>query len=156
LRSVNFDIGIPFTDIVFIPAKLGGVLGMFGAVAILVILPWLDTHPVRSARFRPLFRIALAVFVVDFIILGWIGMNAADAVLFSIGSFQFPMLWLGQLGTLYYFGFFMAILPALSGINLNLTIPVIGKKISLFVPAEKTLPLPTSIHDAVLKAKGAH
>lgn len=48
LRAVTFDIGIPFTDIVFVPAKLGGVLAMFGAVIVLFFLPWLDTHEVKA------------------------------------------------------------------------------------------------------------
>jgi len=135
LRSVTFDIGIPFTEIVFIDAKLGGVIAMFGAVAILFVLPWLDTHPVRSALFRPKYRMALFAFVISFFILGWVGMEAADAVLFSIGSFDVPMLWLGQLTTLYYFGFFVVVLPFLSR-------------------TEKALPLPPSISEAVLAQGG--
>lgn len=131
LRAITFDIGIPFTEIVFIDAKLGGVLAMFGAVAILFVLPWLDSHPVRSARFRPRFRAATLGLVACFVILGWVGMEAADAVLFHIGSFGVPMLWLGQLGTVYYFGYFLVILPYLSR-------------------TEKALPLPRSINEAVL------
>ncbi len=42
--------------ILFIPAKLAGVLTMFGAIGVLFILPWLDTSPVRSATFRPIYR----------------------------------------------------------------------------------------------------
>ena len=53
LRSWTFNIGIPFTDIILVPAQLGGVLLMFGAIAVLFVLPWLDTSPVRSTRFRP-------------------------------------------------------------------------------------------------------
>jgi len=136
LRSITFDIGIPFTDIVFINAKFGGVIAMFGAVLVLFFLPWLDSHPVRSAMFRPTYKKLLMLFVIAFVILGWVGMEAADAVLFTIGGFDIPMLWLGQLGTLYYFGFFVAIVPWLS-------------------KNEKARPLPKSINDAVLAAEGA-
>lgn len=132
LRAVTFDIGIPFTDIVFVPAKLGGVLAMFGAVIVLFFLPWLDTHEVKSARYRPKFKFALLLLVVDFIVLGWVGMETADAVLFTIGGFDVPMLWLGQLGTVYYFAFFIAVLPWLSR-------------------TEKALTLPKSINEAVLQ-----
>jgi len=126
--------GLPLADLLFVDAKLAGVLAMFGAVGLLFVLPWLDGHPVRSARFRPLFKIATLVLAVDFVILGWAGMETADAVLFSLGSFKFPMLWLSQLGTLYYFLYFVAVLPWLARY-------------------EKTLPLPNSINEAVLAAK---
>src|SRR5579884_953321 len=43
-------------NILFIPAKLAGVLAMFGAILMLALVPWLDTSRVRSATFRPLYR----------------------------------------------------------------------------------------------------
>lgn len=132
LRSITFDIGIPFTHIVFVPAKLGGVLAMFGAVALLFALPWLDRHPVRSARFRPWFRFFLLLLVVDVILLGYVGMMPADAQILP----GFPLLWLGQAGTLYYFVFFLGILPYLSR-------------------HETARPLPASIAETVLKGHGA-
>ncbi len=132
LRSITFDIGIPFTHIIFIPAKLGGVLAMFGAVALLFVLPWLDRHPVRSARFRPWFQVFLLVLVLDVVVLGYVGMMPADAQIVT----GVPLLWLGQLGTLYYFVFFLGILPWLSRF-------------------EKARPLPESIAGAVLKARAA-
>ncbi|MBI4031040.1 MAG: cytochrome b/b6 [Proteobacteria bacterium] len=131
LRSITFDIGIPFTDIVFINAKFGGVIAMFGAVIVLFFLPWFDSHPVRSARFRPWYKIALLALALDFILLGYVGMETADAVKFGI-----PLVYVGQICTLYYFAFFVAIVPWLS-------------------KNEKALPLPKSINDAVLAAKGA-
>src|SRR5215208_7159859 len=39
-----------------VPDKLLGVVLMFGSVLILFLVPWLDTSPVRSARFRPIYR----------------------------------------------------------------------------------------------------
>ncbi len=132
LRAITFDIGIPFTGIVFVPAKLGGVLSMFGAVILLFFLPWLDSHPARSARYRPLYKMFLLLLVVDFIVLGWIGMETADAVKFGI-----PLLYVGQVCTAYYFIYFMVILPWLSR-------------------NEKALPIPKSINESVLQKHKTH
>jgi ubiquinol-cytochrome c reductase cytochrome b subunit len=49
LRAFTFDF-------FFIPAKLLGVLAMFASILLLFFLPWLDTSPVRSGNYRPLFR----------------------------------------------------------------------------------------------------
>ena len=126
LRAITFDIGIPFTDIVIISAKLGGVIAMFGSILLWFVLPWLDTHPVRSARFRPMFKAFFTLLVVDFVFLGYVGSQGADAMLFGI-----PLSALGLLATAYYFAFFVAILPWLS-------------------KNEKAKSLPASIHEAVL------
>lgn len=133
LRAVNFDIGIPFTDIVLIEAKLGGVLAMFGSIIMVLLMPWLDKHPVRSARYRPLFRVALLVFVVSVFVLGKIGGMPADSPLIHFGhAWILTTTHIAQLLTLYYFAFFLVILPVLS-------------------KTEKALPMPESIHDAVLQ-----
>ncbi|MCB1531593.1 MAG: cytochrome b/b6 [Alphaproteobacteria bacterium] len=126
LRAITFDIGIPFTDITIISAKLGGVLTMFGSIALLILLPWLDTHPIRSARYRPLFRTFLLLFVVVFVFLGYVGSQPADATLGPL-----PLSVFGLLGTAYYYGFFLVILPWLS-------------------KNEKGRDLPASIHESVL------
>jgi quinol-cytochrome oxidoreductase complex cytochrome b subunit len=137
LRAVNFDIGIPFTDIVFIEAKLGGVLAMFGSIALVLLMPWFDKHPVRSARYRPKFKIALLVFVASVFALGKIGGMPADAPLIPFGeAFALTTTHMAQILTLYYFAFFLVILPYLT-------------------KTEKALPMPASIHDAVLQSKKA-
>jgi ubiquinol-cytochrome c reductase cytochrome b subunit len=122
LRAITFDVGIPFTDIVIIPAKLGGVLAMFGSIALLFALPFIDRHPVRSATFRPWYKIALIAFVVNAFVLGVCGGKPAEG------------LWvpLSQFGTFYYYAFFLILLP-------------------LFNKKEPVLALPTSINEAVLK-----
>ncbi|MDA7984297.1 MAG: cytochrome b/b6 [Alphaproteobacteria bacterium] len=106
LRAITFDIGIPFTSVVFIDAKLGGVLTMLGAVLILFVLPWLDRSPVRSGRFRPMFRVCFWVFLVCCVFLGYVGARPADAVLLGL-----PLQWFGLLATAYYFAFFVVLLP---------------------------------------------
>lgn len=124
LRAVTFDITIPFTHIILIEAKLGGVLAMFGAIAALALLPWLDRHPVRSARFRPWYRVALLALVVAVCVLTYIGSMPAEQ----------PYILIGQAATLYYFAFFFVIVPLLSTRE---PVPV----------------LPNSIHEAVLAEK---
>jgi ubiquinol-cytochrome c reductase cytochrome b subunit len=108
-------------NIIFLPAKLGGVLAMFGSIALLFILPFLDKHPIRSAVFRPWYRIALLIFVAVVVVLGVCGGKPAEG------------LWvpLAQICTLYYYGFFLVIIPFLN------------KK-------EPVAVLPPSINDAVL------
>jgi quinol-cytochrome oxidoreductase complex cytochrome b subunit len=122
LPSGGHMLNLPLATLVFVNAKLGGVLAMFGSVAVLFVLPWLDTHPVRSAMFRPLFRAALLALVVDFVILGWIGAQVPTNMLTIVG----------QIGTGYYLGFFLVILPVLSY-------------------TEKALPQPESINESVLR-----
>ncbi len=131
LRAITFDIGIPFTDITIITAKLGGVITMFGSIALLFVLPWLDSHPLRSARYRPLYRIAFLAFAVNFVLLGYIGMKTADATWGPV-----PLSFVGLAATAYYYAFFLVVLPWLS-------------------KHEKTRDLPPSIHQDVLNKKAA-
>jgi quinol-cytochrome oxidoreductase complex cytochrome b subunit len=56
---------LPFYAILrAVPDKLMGVLAMFGAIACLFALPWLDTSKVRSMRYRPTAKIHFFIFVV--------------------------------------------------------------------------------------------
>lgn len=96
---------LPFYAILrSIPNKLLGVLAMFGSIAVLFVLPWLDRHPVRSAKFRPYYRVAFWVFVVDCFVLGWVGANPPEGYFVMIG----------QLSTAYYFFHFLVLIPYLS------------------------------------------
>lgn len=59
-----------------VPDKLGGVIVMGGAIAILFVLPWLDRSPVRSIRYKGLIsKLALLVLVISFCILGYLGVK---------------------------------------------------------------------------------
>ncbi|MFZ2587960.1 MAG: cytochrome b N-terminal domain-containing protein [Alphaproteobacteria bacterium] len=110
---------LPFYAILrAIPIKELGVLAMFGSILILLILPWLDSSKVRSARYRPLYRQFYWVFVVNFIVLGWVGGKPPEGMYVLIA----------QGATAYYFLFFALL-------------PVIAK-------VEKPKTLPTSIHKA--------
>ena len=112
LRSVTFDI-------LFIDAKLGGVLAMFGSILILFLLPWLDTSRVRSGRFRPVFKIFFWIFVAVCLILGWVGGQSADATIAGV-----PLLLIGQFCTFWYFFHFVAILPLLGWFERPRPLPV--------------------------------
>ncbi|MEM9262433.1 MAG: cytochrome b N-terminal domain-containing protein [Pseudomonadota bacterium] len=95
---------LPFYAILrAVPDKLGGVILMFGSIAILFVLPWLDTSKVRSMRYRPIAKLWFAVFVVASIALGWLGGKPAE------GAY---VLW-SRICTFYYFAYFLIILPLL-------------------------------------------
>ena len=108
---------LPFYAILrAVPDKLGGVLMMFGAIALLFFLPYLDKSPVRSGAYRPLFKKFFYLFILNFIFLGWLGKSPAEG-LYILAS---------RLSTLYYYAYFLLVLPMLPKF-------------------EKTLPLPPSI-----------
>ena len=96
LRAITFNIGP-------INSKLGGVLVMFGSIIILFFLPWLDTSKVRSAVYRPWYKLFFWIFVADCIMLGWLGSRHPSDL--------YTMMALA--GTIYYFGFFVVIMPLL-------------------------------------------
>lgn len=96
---------LPFYAILrSIPDKLSGVLAMFGSIGVLFILPWLDRHPVRSSKFRPYHKYLFWVFVLNCLVLGWVGANPPE------GHF----LLIGRISTAYYFFHFLILLPVLS------------------------------------------
>jgi ubiquinol-cytochrome c reductase cytochrome b subunit len=110
-----------FTADLILPAKLWGVLAMFGAILIHFFLPWLDKGVVRSGNYRPTFRIFFWILVVDVFVLGYCGGSRPEE----------PFLMISQIATIYYFAHFLIILPVLSMV-------------------ERTLPLPRSISESVL------
>ncbi|MBC2779165.1 hypothetical protein H6P80_16180 [Parasphingopyxis sp. GrpM-11] len=111
-----------FTVDFILPAKLWGVLAMFGSILLLFFLPWLDKSPVRSGRFRPLFRKIY-----------WFGLAPCVLVLGYCGGApaEQPYLLISQIAAAYYFARFLIILPLVAKI-------------------EKPLPLPSSITASVL------
>ncbi len=61
-----------------VPSKLGGVIAMGAAIAVLFLIPWLDRSPVRSIRYKGMLsKIALTVFAISFVILGYLGATPA-------------------------------------------------------------------------------
>lgn len=136
LRAVTWNIGIPFTDIVLVDAKLGGVLAMFGSIALLFALPWLDKNPVKSCDYRPTYKKCLWFLVFIWVLLGQAGAHAPDDPV-TIFGMHLGITWVlvAQMGMFYYFAHFLVVIPYLS-------------------KHEKTLPVPESI-DADVQAKAA-
>ena len=118
---------LPFYAILrAIPDKLVGVCALAAAIVLLAFLPWLDTSPVKSAKYRPLFRFFFWVFVVCCVGLGYLGsQEVSDGTTLAARILAFG-----------YFAFLLIVLPLLGLI-------------------EKTKPMPASIADAVLAKKGA-
>jgi quinol-cytochrome oxidoreductase complex cytochrome b subunit len=108
-----------------IPNKLLGVAALFGSLLVLFVLPWLDTSKVRSARYRPLYRMFFWVFVICCIGLGYLGSKPPEGAYVIIA----------RVLTIYYFAHFFVILPLLGFI-------------------ETPRPLPNSISESVLKGGG--
>ena len=64
---------LPFYAILrSIPNKLLGVIAMFGSIALLFVLPWLDRSPVKSARFRPVYQMFFWLLLADCFLLGYL------------------------------------------------------------------------------------
>ncbi|MCC6887190.1 MAG: cytochrome b N-terminal domain-containing protein [Hyphomicrobiales bacterium] len=117
---------LPFYAILrAVPDKLGGVVLLGASIVILAFLPWLDRSKVRSARYRPRFRFFFWLFFICCVGLGWLGAKPAEGV----------YVYAARVLTAYYFAHFLIILPLLG--------------------REKTLPVPGSITEAVLKRGSA-
>ena len=114
LRSITFDF-------LGIPSKLLGVVLSMGSIILLFLVPWLDTSPVRSARFRPIWRWFAMLLPLDLIALGYVGSQPPAGFVVT----------LGQIATAYYYIHFLILMP------------LIGK-------LETPRPLPISISAAVL------
>lgn len=95
---------LPFYAILrSIPDKLGGVVAMISAILVLLLLPVINTSKVRSSKFRPIFAFAYWFLVSDFLILGWIGQKPVET----------PFIEIGMAATLFYFVFFLVLVPAI-------------------------------------------
>jgi ubiquinol-cytochrome c reductase cytochrome b subunit len=94
----------------FFGTAVWGVLGMFGAIALLVALPWIDRGPVRSVRYRGTgFKAALAILAISFLGLGFVGAGVSAEWIASVFPNADVTLWdnlLGRSLVLGYFGFF--------------------------------------------------
>jgi ubiquinol-cytochrome c reductase cytochrome b subunit len=95
---------LPFYAILrAIPSKLGGVIAMFSSIIVLAFLPWLDTSRVRSGAYRPVFQYWFALFVIVCIGLGYLGSKPPEGLYVVFA----------RIFTVYYFAYFLIILPLL-------------------------------------------
>ncbi|HWZ66744.1 MAG TPA: cytochrome b N-terminal domain-containing protein [Stellaceae bacterium] len=104
-----------------VPNKLLGVIMAFGSLFILFFVPWLDRSPVRSARFRPVYKWVFWLLVIDVVALGWVGANPPEGIVVTVG----------QIATFYYF------------LHMLILLPLVGK-------LERPRLLPSGIGTAVL------
>ena len=93
---------LPFYAILrAIPSKLGGVMAMFSAIAVLIFVPWLDTSRVRSAKYRPIFKWCFWAFAFTCLALGYLGALPAEE----------PYIFWARIFTALYFAFFLLAMP---------------------------------------------
>ena len=122
LRAFTADVwavqAATFLSFGIIDAKFFGVLAMFGAIAVMALVPWLDTSQVRSGKYRPMFKWWFALLCIDFVVLMWCGSMPAEE----------PYATISLIASAYWFGYFLIILPLLGVI-------------------EKPLPQPATIED---------
>jgi ubiquinol-cytochrome c reductase cytochrome b subunit len=108
-----------------VPDKLLGVVAMFGSIFILMALPWIDRSPVKSAKFRPLYKWFFWIFFLDCLWLGYLGAKPPEGI----------FLHMGRVATTYYFLHFVIIF--------------------LLSYVERPKPRPSSISEPVLKGGAA-
>ena len=122
LRAFTSDVWVvqlvQFVTFGIVDAKFFGVLAMFGAIAVMALVPWLDTSRVRSGQYRPMFKWWFRLLVIDFVILMWVGAQVPTEL----------TSWISLIAAAYWFAYFLVILPLLGVI-------------------EKPLPQPATIED---------
>jgi len=105
------------------PHNLYSRLGTEAAPIVIDVRRWLDTSPLRSARFRPIFRVFFCILLIDCVVLVFAGARPPEGI----------WLFLSRVSAAYYFLHFLVVLPL----------------VGLF---ERPRPLPTSISQPVFKA----
>jgi len=96
---------LPFYAILrSIPNKLLGVIAMFAAIVILLVMPFTDLSRSRGIQFRPLSKIAFYIFIANFLILMQLGAKHVES----------PFIEFGQISTVLYFSHFVIIVPLIS------------------------------------------
>jgi ubiquinol-cytochrome c reductase cytochrome b subunit len=94
-------------------SQFPGVLAMGAAIVIFFALPWLDRSPVKSIRYRsPIYKWALGVFVVSFVMLGWLGLQPVTPT----------NALLGRIFTILYFAYFI-LMPWYTSIGKTKEVP---------------------------------
>ena len=96
---------LPFYAILrSIPNKLLGVISMFLAIFILLAMPFVDLSKLNGIQFRPLSKILFFAFVANLLILLQLGAKHVES----------PFIELGQISTIFYFAYFLILVPCVS------------------------------------------
>ena len=99
-------------------SQFPGVLVMFGSIALFFFLPWLDRSPVKSIRYKGvIFKTALAIFVVTFVFLGYLGVVASTEMILGVEA----SIW-APIFTAIYFAFFL-LMPIYSKLDKTKPVP---------------------------------
>ena len=93
-----------------IPNKLLGVLALFAAILVLFVLPFANTSKIRSSIYKPLHQKFFWLLVIDYILLGYLGQQAPES----------PFIEIGQISSIYYFAYFLVIVPFIGKLENNL------------------------------------
>lgn len=94
-----------------IPNKLGGVIALVLSILVLAVLPFVHTSNLRGLSFRPIGKFLYWSFMVNFILLTWIGSKPVED----------PYIFIGQVSSIFYFSYFLILIP-LSGLIENMLI----------------------------------
>nr|QTK22327.1 apocytochrome b [Pneumocystis sp. 'macacae'] len=96
---------LPFYAILrSISNKLLGVIAMLAAILILFILPVVDISRIRGSAFRPLNKFFFWMFVINFLLLMFVGSQHVEE----------PFVTLGQYATFFYFLYFLVVIPVVA------------------------------------------
>ena len=98
-----------------IPNKLGGVIALVLSIVILAVLPFIHTSKLKGLTFRPLAKVFYWLFMANFILLTWIGSKPVEE----------PFIFIGQISSIFYFSYFLILVPILGYIENYL---IFGKK----------------------------
>jgi ubiquinol-cytochrome c reductase cytochrome b subunit len=83
---------------------------MGGALIVLFLIPFINTSEIRSTTFRPIFKVFYWLLVADFLLLGWIGQKPVKDIYVLVG----------QVATVFYFLFFVALIPIIGTLETKL------------------------------------
>ena len=93
-----------------IPDKLGGVVALVASILVLLVIPMVHTSKLKGLTFRPLAKFAYWLFMTNFILLTWIGSKPVEE----------PFILIGQISSIFYFSYFLILIPLLGIIENNL------------------------------------
>lgn len=90
-----------------IPHKAAGIVAMVGSIAVLFLIPFINSSDIRNTTYRPIFKFCFWLFIADFIILTWVGQKPVRDIFILVG----------QIATVYYFFFFLVLIPIVGKIE---------------------------------------
>ena len=93
-----------------IPNKLGGVMALVLSILVLAVLPFVHTSNLKGLSFRPIAKLMYWFFMMNFILLTWIGSKPVED----------PYIFIGQLSSIFYFSYFLLIVPLVGYLENNL------------------------------------